>query len=130
MVVLDADEVVSEDGSEHELIAVEESAASVHFVMLPHAQVGVPELTLTDMWPGELAVALLYAVYETASVLAAIFVDHMSFPSLLVERPVTRIPALFQRVDIDSESMAHGLEFVFEFLRHQRKILHNHKLLC
>ncbi len=109
MIILDAHKIVGEDRCEDELVSVEEPSTAMHVVFLPHPEISVSCLTVANMWPNELTVSLLDAIDETATVLTAIFVDHVSFTSLFVERPITCIPTLLLSVNLNTEAVAQCL---------------------
>lgn len=128
MIIFNAHKVVCKNGSEDELIVMQKPSTAVHVVILPHSEVSVSRLSIADMWPYEQAISLLDAVHETTAVLAAIFIHHMSFTSLFIKRPIASIPSLLLSINLNAETVAQRLQFVFKFFCYQCDILYNSEL--
>ena len=103
-----------------------ETTLAAHHAIAPRAEVLVAVLALLTLSrPHEMAVTTLDAVDESAAVLAAISVHHVSIARDLVIVPVTSVASALVSVDLNSKAMAHCQKKRSQLLRDLRDVLHH-----
>jgi len=112
------DLVVAKGGLEHEVVAVVELTLTVHLAVPPMTDVNMATLTLVLalLWPNKATITTFDAVDQASAVLTTILVDHVTVTGAFVMIPVTGVTTITVGVNLDTESMTNGHEFLLKLI--------------